>query len=267
VSGRREADAARRIRAARLTIGERRRRTNADVAAGRAIRTIPEAGTSVTVGSPVVLVVSQGPPIVAVPDLVGRRPGNARQALRQAGLLEGEATSVESDEPANTIVAQDPPAGTRVRAGTTVSYTISTGPPLTLVPVVRGLLGTDAVAAIEANGLVVTRTDTGPDPSIGPGSAVGTEPAGGTEVPIGSSVVLTLTAEAVAPSQDGLPPDLVLAAILLAIILLAAVGAITAARLSRGPGRAAQAPVGRMPVIRTVIHPDPRPKTRIRGGR
>jgi serine/threonine-protein kinase len=262
-----EAEAARRIREAGLAIAERRRRPNESVAAGRAVRTDPAAGTALAEGSTVVLVVSQGPPPVTVPDLIGRRVGNARKAIADAGLVEGEATWIESREPRNTIVSQDPPAGTEARRGSAVSYTVSAGPPMTTVPHVRGLPRAEALAMIETAGLFVDTTETGPDPSIAPGDALGTDPGGGSEVEVGSSVVLTLSAGPLIVADGGLPPEPVLIGVLLALILLAGIGAAGAARLARGPQRSTADVEGRLPTVRTVSHPDPAPTIRIRGGR
>jgi beta-lactam-binding protein with PASTA domain len=266
VRGMPEADAARLIRTAGLVVDERRNRPNETVAAGTAIRTDPAAGTALEAGSGVILIISQGPPLATVPDLVGRRQGPARRAIADAGLVVGEATSLESRELANTILAQDPPAGSRVRPGSAVSYTFSAGPPTTLVPQVRGLTLPDAIAAIEAAGLLVSTTETSPDASVPPGDAVGTDPEAGAIVEVGSGVVLALSASQIGAGDAGLPPESVVVAVLLALILLAGLGAIGAARLARGPHRPVPEPQVRVPTIRTVSHPDPAPRIRIRGG-
>ena len=53
------------------------------------------------------------------------------------GLVEGQLTQVNSDQPQGTIVAQSPAAGTPVKQGQTVDVSVSNGPPMVSVPDVR----------------------------------------------------------------------------------------------------------------------------------
>jgi serine/threonine-protein kinase len=82
----------------------------------------PKAGTVVDSGSRVELVVSKGPPPVEVPNLVDLPRDRAVAALRQLGLkarvLEGAVT------PLDRVLSQDPPAGTKVPKGSTVTIRI-----------------------------------------------------------------------------------------------------------------------------------------------
>lgn len=92
------------------------------VADGVVISVKPKAGTVVDSGSRVALVVSQGPPPVVVPNLIDMPKGRALAALRKAGLqanvVEGAAT------PLNRVYSQDPPAGTAVPRGSTVTIRV-----------------------------------------------------------------------------------------------------------------------------------------------
>ena len=87
-------------------------------------------------------------------------------------------------------------------AGSAVDYTVSSGPPLTLVPEVKGLAEADATATIAAAGLVVGATEQKTNATIPAGQAVKTEPAAGTEVQLGSAVTLTVSK---GPKQVSVP--------------------------------------------------------------
>lgn len=64
---------------------------------------------------------------VSVPRVVGKRLGNAREALRRADL-QVSVVRKYSSKPAGTVLAQGISAGTEVREGRTVRLVISKGP-------------------------------------------------------------------------------------------------------------------------------------------
>ena len=167
-------------------------RSNASVAAGDAVKTEPAAGELVEVGSTVTLTVSKGPKPATVPDIVGLKKGAANTAIKDAGLKVGESTSVEDLAPANTVIAQDPAAGSSVGQDSSVSYTISSGPPLVEIPVVKNESEARAADTLEGLGLVV-ETEQRTNSSVAAGDAVKTAPAAGESVPVGSTVTLTIS--------------------------------------------------------------------------
>jgi serine/threonine-protein kinase len=93
---------------------------------GDVIRTDPPAGQTVDKGSSVKIIVSSGPPQVAVPMVIGLSESDARDALQAAGFL---AAKSDVDVPfgssqANKVVTQSPTAGTPAAKGSTVSITV-----------------------------------------------------------------------------------------------------------------------------------------------
>lgn len=90
------------------------------------IGTLPEAGKPAPVGGRVVILVSNGPPRVAVPNLVGLFPGDARVRLQAVGLELGriryDPASLDS---AGVIVAQGPAAGDSLRQGSAVRVVLA----------------------------------------------------------------------------------------------------------------------------------------------
>jgi len=86
--------------------------------AGRAIETRPPAGTELVVPGRLVLVVSEGAPIVEVPDLRGLHIDDAVRILTEGGLELGSLSfDPQAIEAPGRIVGQYPPAGYSLRAG------------------------------------------------------------------------------------------------------------------------------------------------------
>ncbi len=88
-----------------------------DLAPGKVVSLSPEPGTEVPRDSQVVVRVSKGPDLVAVPDLDGMTLDEAEAALVAAGLRLGQDCCASR----GTVVGSDPPAGQRVRRGTAVN--------------------------------------------------------------------------------------------------------------------------------------------------
>jgi hypothetical protein len=128
VNGLPEADAVAAISAAGLVVGATDPRSNANVAAGLAVKTDPEAGTELAVGSSVTLIVSTGPKPVAVPAIVGIPEADALAALTAAEVVAGARSEANDPAPAGIVIGQDPPAGTTVFKDSPVNYVVSLGP-------------------------------------------------------------------------------------------------------------------------------------------
>jgi serine/threonine-protein kinase len=105
---------------------------------GLVVRSDPGAGDRVLRGRTVTVVVSSGPPLVEVPDVVGDDGAAAEAELRAAGLAP-EVTERPDDEVERGHVASQQPSGGSLRRGGTVRLVVSTGPELVEVPDVRGL--------------------------------------------------------------------------------------------------------------------------------
>jgi len=65
-----------------------------------------------------------------VPNLQGSTQDEAEQALSNAGLNVTHAQTQQSSEPAGTVLRTDPPAGSQVEPGTSVTPIVSSGPPI-----------------------------------------------------------------------------------------------------------------------------------------
>lgn len=100
---------------------------------GRVLEVRPSVGATVEMPATVVLVVSAGPPLVSVPEVLGMQQEQAREALAAAGLAVGEiGFDPLSPFPTGTVVAQLPSAGEQVRIGSAVSITVAGASPWNL---------------------------------------------------------------------------------------------------------------------------------------
>jgi eukaryotic-like serine/threonine-protein kinase len=88
---------------------------------GRVVAQTPPAGATVQNGSTVQVVLSGGPPPVSVPWVVGQSSGNAGSALSNAGLRSNVDVVQAPGTAPGVVTRQSPPAGHRVRRGTTVT--------------------------------------------------------------------------------------------------------------------------------------------------
>ena len=159
----------------------------------------PAAGVTAETGTTVTLTVSSGAKPVVVPKVVGQTQGQAVDALTSLGLKPA-LHNVPSSQPAGSVVAQNPPAGTEVDKGSKVTLNVSTGTgpattttsPTTTAggsvkaPKVTGLAATPALRQLNAQGLFATVVyQSSSQPA---GRVLSQSPAAGTSVKRGSHV-------------------------------------------------------------------------------
>jgi beta-lactam-binding protein with PASTA domain len=131
------------------------------------------------------------PPEYAVPDLVGKSAREAFLLLKDTGL---KLEVVEGNDPARpkeVVLAQEPPPGTRLRAGRTVRLTLNQAR-LNPLPDLRGLRREEAEARLRELGLVlegVAQVES-PEPL---GRVLATDPPPGTPLAPGGGVRLLLS--------------------------------------------------------------------------
>jgi hypothetical protein len=98
------------------------------VPASHILSHVPEQGAQVPAGSQISAVVSLGAEPLIMPTVVGFPAAVKQLELQDMGLVVA-ITETSSLEPSGLIVFQDPSAGSQVRAGATVTLTISNGMP------------------------------------------------------------------------------------------------------------------------------------------
>ncbi|MGO4595328.1 transglycosylase domain-containing protein [Leifsonia sp. 2TAF2] len=132
---------------------------------------------------------------VAIPDLTGKTPDEAKSILTGLGLDSADGGPQDSVAPAGTISGTDPGPGTQVSKGTPVTLFTSNGS-LVAVPNVVGQKYGDALAALTAAGFKV-KTAGGNSPTA---TVQSQDPAGGAAAKPGSQVTLALSAASGAPT-------------------------------------------------------------------
>jgi serine/threonine-protein kinase len=165
--------------------------------AGRVVRQSPAGGEQAEKGSTVVLTVSKGSKLVAVPDVTGLTEASATAALTRLGFRLS-VSRISAQQAKGTVVSQVPRGGTKAPKRSVVGLNVSTGPsttggstPRVTVPNVVGSGQGDAVARLEAAGL---RVDTFPASSSRPrGTVISQEPSAGARVPPRSKVRLNVS--------------------------------------------------------------------------
>jgi serine/threonine-protein kinase len=96
-----------------------------DLPRGRVLSVEPAEGTPVALPGEVALTVSLGPPVVAMPDLLGMDIGEARDSLSSLGLVVAEVEEVfRFGRDQGRVVEQDPASETELQRGSAVRVTI-----------------------------------------------------------------------------------------------------------------------------------------------
>ncbi|WP_307490103.1 Stk1 family PASTA domain-containing Ser/Thr kinase [Cellulomonas humilata] len=203
VVGLTEAEARTKITEADL-LYERADEASDTVAVGLVIRTDPAEGTPVEKESSVTAIISTGPASLAVPSVAGKTEQEATDILTDAGLTVS-ANRQDDDNPEfpqGQVTKTDPPEGTSVSAGSTVTLFVSTGN--VLVPDVVGKTKAEATALLNAAKLQVN-TSPVESPNT-PDTVVTQDVPANTPVKQGRVINLTI---AVTPTTAIIPNDLV----------------------------------------------------------
>jgi eukaryotic-like serine/threonine-protein kinase len=171
-----------------------------EIPSSREINTViaqdPAPGEQVVRGSRVRINVSKGPAQVPVPPVVGKPFEQASSELQGRNFAVARRDA-DSNEPAGTVLAQDPPANTLAPKGSTVTLTVSKGPKTTAVPNVEGQERDAAVAALEDAGFQVEVTEQEVDDENLENLVLSQDPPVGTQAKPGSKVTIVV----------GIPPS------------------------------------------------------------
>jgi eukaryotic-like serine/threonine-protein kinase len=188
-------EAAATLQEENLELGTQTEEPNEDVEAGLITSQSPAAGERVPEGSQVDVVVSSGPELTGVPNVIGATEEAARAELEGAGFAVDVFTEPnEADE--GIVFAQDPGAGTELEDGATVTIAVSEGPEEQTLPDVTGEDADAAEQALEDGfGVSVSQVESD-DPCSGPpGTVCAQDPAAGTSVQEGDEVTLFVKPE------------------------------------------------------------------------
>jgi serine/threonine-protein kinase len=130
---------------------------------------------------------------ITVPGVVGRDQQSAASTLTARGLNVDVRRVTSADKKRDTVLAQAPGPGAKVKKGTTVRLTVSNGPQQVRVPSVDGQPQQQAIAALEQQGLQLGRVRKQPDGTVPAGNVIRSSPEAGTVVDKGSKVGLIVS--------------------------------------------------------------------------
>lgn len=159
---------------------------------GKVIEQDPEPDAELREGDEVTILVSEGPPPVEVPDVVGMTLEEAEAELADARLRSDVRREASEEVPEGEVMEQDPGAGEEAEVRSVVVLTVSSGPESVVVPDVIGLPEEDAVAAVQDAGLRVA-ISRGPSEEFEEGIVAATDPGPGAEVESGSTVTILVS--------------------------------------------------------------------------
>jgi beta-lactam-binding protein with PASTA domain len=130
---------------------------SAQYAANHIAQQMPPPGTGMKIGQHVHVLVSLGPPQVAVPNLVGASVRAARITAIDRGLTVGDVAVVPWSGDPDQVVAQDPPPATAEVRSPAVNLLVSGGeaPPAFLCPQFIGQPLSEVRRVLEKNGFKV----------------------------------------------------------------------------------------------------------------
>ncbi|MDL9947071.1 Stk1 family PASTA domain-containing Ser/Thr kinase [Gordonia sp. ABSL11-1] len=163
-----------------------------DVAAGSATRSTPSENVLAAQGSEVTLYVSTGPQRHQMPDLRGKTPDEATEALRVLGFSNVKPDRVDSTpELKDKVVSTTPPIGAEAPVNGAVVVHVGNGPKEVTIPDVTGQAEDAARTVLEQINLKVV-TIAG-DSELPAGRVVSSSPSAGETVEQGSTVQIVVS--------------------------------------------------------------------------
>jgi beta-lactam-binding protein with PASTA domain/tRNA A-37 threonylcarbamoyl transferase component Bud32 len=168
----------------------RRREVFSNRREGRVVAQNPPAGEEVVEGTEVVLRVSKGQDVVEVPNVLEQPESSARAELEGEGFAVSVERAPSTDTPEGLVFAQSPDPGQTARRGSTVTITVSSGPPDVSVPNVVGEQRQQAENELEDAGFQVEVVEQETDDPTLNNVVVEQDPEGGSQAPRGSEVTI-----------------------------------------------------------------------------
>lgn len=109
------------------SLGEVKNEYSADVKKGKIISQSPRAGETARTNEPIRLVISKGPEMIQIPELVYLTKEEAAAKLKQAGLQAEIETEYSAQAAEGLVIRQSAAAGTKAAKGSSVTITVSLG--------------------------------------------------------------------------------------------------------------------------------------------
>lgn len=149
------------------------------------ISQMPPSGTPVRAGQHVHVLVSLGPPMASIPNLVGSKFRAASVSLVQQGLTIGDVASLSwPGTQTNEVIGQEPPADAKDVRSPAVDFLVSLGAPEVayVCPILIGKPLASARKDLAVAGFSQLQVTSIPSPGSTPGAVVKQVPLPGTRV-------------------------------------------------------------------------------------
>jgi serine/threonine-protein kinase len=169
------------------------KRFDEEIAKGRIIQSIPEAGGKVDAGGSVKLIVSKGPERYTVPSVKGLTVAAAQAAIVKNPLTVGTINEVFNSEiPKGYVISAAPESGASVKRGTVITLTVSKGIEQVALASYVGKSGEQALNELTEAGFNVESgyafSETTPELAV-----ISQNPAGGTTANKGGKVTILIS--------------------------------------------------------------------------
>ena len=169
------------------------RKFSEDIAEGRVISSIPNAGGRVEQGATIKLILSKGPERFTIPALSGLTPGAARRLMARLPLsLQPNVREFSESVPKGYVIGSAPRAGERVKRDTDVVIRISKGLEQIPVPSYVGKSADQALNELQEAGFEVDSKYAFSETLL-PGEVISQLPAGGSAADMGAKVSLVIS--------------------------------------------------------------------------
>ena len=175
------------------------------IKSGIVISQLPDPNVPALKGAAVNLVLSKGPDLIRVPKVNGMLEADAYSTLRKAGFSpQALPSEFNKDVPANTVYNETPDGGKKAVKGSVVTYIVSRGAELVVVPDVTGKKQSTASSTLSDAGFnVATQSDNSDKVHVG--LVISQNPPGAVSVTKGSTVTITISKGPAAPTTAAVP--------------------------------------------------------------
>ena len=155
------------------------------------IAQFPLPGRNVVQGTTVQINISKGVQPLTVPNVVGQQYDSAAGQLQGQGFAVARR-DVDSSQPVDTVIDQQPKGGGSLARGGTVTLFVSKGPKNSTIPDVTSQDEASATDALEQSGFTVdVQEEDTTDPNQD-GIVLSQDPPGGTRAPPGTTVTIVV---------------------------------------------------------------------------
>jgi serine/threonine-protein kinase len=158
---------------------------------GTVIAQAPVGGEMVAQGTVVQINVSKGLEPLDVPNVIGQQYDSAAGQLQGRGFAVARR-DVDSSQPKDTVIDQEPGGGSELARGGTVTLFVSKGPKESTIPDVSSLDEETATETLEQSGFTVDVVDQDTFDPDQDGLVLSQDPPGGTKAKPGSTVTIVV---------------------------------------------------------------------------